>query len=48
MNYKFFLGIGVAVAIVFAGAAVYTGFAISTWLISAEHDTLYQVSTITH
>ncbi|MGA9085546.1 MAG: acetolactate decarboxylase [Methanoregula sp.] len=46
MNYKFFLGIGVAVAIVIAGAAVYTGFAHLNLADSAEHDTLYQVSTI--
>lgn len=46
MDYKFFLGIGVAVAIVFAGAAVFTGFAKHMPAGSAGQDTLYQVSTI--
>jgi len=46
MDYKFFLGIGVAVAIVFAGAAVYTGFVKHIPAESAGQDTLYQVSTI--
>jgi acetolactate decarboxylase len=46
MNYKFFLGIGVAVAIVFAGAAVFTGFTRHIPADSAGQDTLYQVSTI--
>jgi len=46
MNYKFFLGIGVAVAIVFAGAAVFSGFAKHVSPDSPERDTLYQVSTI--
>ena len=46
MNYKFFLGIGVAVAIVFAGAAVYTGLVKHAPANSPERDTLYQVSTI--
>ena len=47
MNYKFFLGIGVAVAIVFAGVAVYTGFTKHVPAANApERDTLYQVSTI--
>lgn len=46
MNYKFFLGMGVAVAIIFAGAAVYTGFEKHAPVNSAERDTLYQVSTI--
>lgn len=46
MDYKFFLGIGVAVAIVFAGAAVYTGFTKHVPADSPVRDTLYQVSTI--
>ena len=47
MNYKFFLGIGVAVAIVFAGVAVYTGFTKHVPAANTpERDTLYQVSTI--
>lgn len=46
MKYKFFLGIGVAVAIVFAGAAVYTGFVKHVPVNSPERDILYQVSTI--
>jgi len=46
MDKQFFLGIGLAVAIVFAGAAVYTGVAHLNPANSAEYDTLYQVSTI--
>ena len=46
MDYKFFLGIGVAVAIIFAGAAVYTGLVKQASVNSPERDTLYQVSTI--
>ena len=47
MNYKFFLGIGVAVAIVFAGVAVYTGFMKHVPAANTpERDTLNQVSTI--
>ena len=46
MDYKFFLGIGVAVAIIFAGAAVYTGFTKHVPTDSPVRDTLYQVSTI--
>lgn len=46
MDSKFFLGIGVAVAIVFAGAVIFTQFAKHTPADSQERDTLYQVSTI--
>ncbi|HNX16788.1 MAG TPA: acetolactate decarboxylase [Methanoregula sp.] len=46
MDYKFFLGMGVAVAIVFAGAAVFTGFTKHLPAGSAGQDTFYQVSTI--
>ena len=46
MDYRFFLGIGVAVAIVFAGAAVYTGFEKQVPADSPGRDTLYQISTI--
>jgi acetolactate decarboxylase len=46
MNYKFFLGIGLAVAIVFAGAAVYTGLAKHSGANTTGRDTMYQVSTI--
>jgi acetolactate decarboxylase len=46
MDYKFFLGIGIAVAIIFAGAAVYTGLVKHTAANTPERDTLNQVSTI--
>ena len=46
MDLKFFLGIGLAVAIVFAGAAVYSGFAKHSGANTPDRDTLYQVSTI--
>jgi acetolactate decarboxylase len=46
MDYKFFLGIGVAVAIIFGGTAVYTDFAKHAPANSPERDTLYQDSTI--
>ncbi|MDD1701568.1 MAG: acetolactate decarboxylase [Methanoregula sp.] len=46
MDYKFFLGIGLAVAIVFAGAVIYTNFAKHATADTAGQDTLYQVSTI--
>jgi acetolactate decarboxylase len=46
MNKNFFLGIGLAVAIVFAGAAVYSGLAKQAPVNSADRDTLYQISTI--
>jgi acetolactate decarboxylase len=46
MDRKFFLGIGLAVAIVFAGAAIYNSLARQAPADSAEYDTLYQVSTI--
>ncbi len=45
-KYKFFLGIGLAVALIFCGAAVYTGFANHVPVTSPDRDTLYQVSTI--
>ncbi|MDP3564654.1 MAG: acetolactate decarboxylase [Methanoregula sp.] len=48
MDTKFFLGIGLAIVLVFCGAAVYTTFsklpAVSA--VPAEHEVLYQVSTI--
>ena len=48
MDAKFFLGIGLAIVLVFCGAAVYTTFsklpAAST--VPADHEILYQVSTI--
>jgi len=46
MDTKFFLGIGLAIAIVFAGTAVYTGFAKHSGTNTADRDTMYQVSTI--
>jgi len=46
MDKQFFLGIGLAIAIVFAGAAVYTGLIQHAPADSAQYDTLYQVSTI--
>jgi acetolactate decarboxylase len=44
-NLKFFLGIGLAVVIVFAGASVYTSLQKSAGT-HADRETLYQVSTI--
>lgn len=44
-NMKFFLGIGLAVVLVFCGASVYTHF-VKTAPVPADQDTLYQVSTI--
>ena len=48
MDTKFFLGIGVAIVIIFAGAAVYTHFAKlqNTAGAAVDRDVLYQVSTI--
>jgi acetolactate decarboxylase len=48
MDTKFFLGIGLAIALVFCGAAVYTTFAKiqTTSSVPADHEILYQVSTI--
>jgi alpha-acetolactate decarboxylase len=46
MDAKFFLGIGLAVAIVFAGTMFYTGYAKHSGTNTADRDTLYQVSTI--
>ncbi|HEX3001225.1 MAG TPA: acetolactate decarboxylase, partial [Methanoregula sp.] len=46
-NLKFFLGIGLAVVIVFAGVSAYTHYIRSVPSPAfADHDTLYQVSTI--
>ena len=48
MDTKFFLGIGLAIVLVFCGAAVYTTFsklpAVSA--VPADREVLYQVSTI--
>jgi len=48
MDTKFFLGIGLVIVLVFAGAAVYTSFAKlpSTTHATDDQDVLYQVSTI--
>lgn len=48
MDARFFLGIGLAVVLVFAGASVYTGFAKlqDTGRVTADREVLYQVSTI--
>jgi acetolactate decarboxylase len=48
MNTKFFLGIGLAIVLVFCGAAVYTMFAKipTASAVPADSETLYQVSTI--
>ncbi|MDO9325461.1 MAG: acetolactate decarboxylase, partial [Methanoregula sp.] len=48
MDTKFFLGIGLAVVLVFCGAAVYTTFAKipTASAVPADHEVLYQVSTI--
>ena len=48
MDTKFFLGIGLAIVLVFCGAAVYTTFAKipTASAVPADHEILYQVSTI--
>jgi len=47
MDTKFFLGIGLAIVLVFSFAAVYTSFSrLPTVAIPDDHETLYQVSTI--
>jgi acetolactate decarboxylase len=48
MDTKFFLGIGLAIVLVFCGAAVYTGFTRlpTASPVSEDRETLYQVSTI--
>ena len=48
MDSKFFLGIGFAIVLVFAGAAVYTSFSRmpAASAVPDDRDTLYQVSTI--
>ena len=48
MDTRFFLGIGLAVVLVFAGASVYTSFAKlqDTGQVTADRELLYQVSTI--
>jgi len=47
MDLKFFLGIGLAVVIVFAGVSAYTHYTRSVPApVPADQDTLYQVSTI--
>jgi acetolactate decarboxylase len=48
MDTKFFLGIGLAIVLVFAGAAIYTGLhrLPSVSAIPEDHDILFQVSTI--
>jgi acetolactate decarboxylase len=48
MDTKFFLGIGLAIVLVFAGAAVYTSFAKLPGITRAtgDREVLYQVSTI--
>jgi acetolactate decarboxylase len=47
MNTKFFLGIGLAIVLVFSFAAVYSSFSrLPTVAIPEDHETLYQVSTI--
>jgi acetolactate decarboxylase len=47
MDTKFFLGIGLAIVLVFSFAAVYTSFSrLPTVAIPEDHETLYQVSTI--
>ncbi|MFA5222113.1 MAG: acetolactate decarboxylase [Methanoregula sp.] len=48
MNTKFFLGIGLAIVLVFCGAAVYSSFAKlpAASAVPEEQETLYQVSTI--
>jgi acetolactate decarboxylase len=48
MDTKFFLGIGLAVVLVFSFAAVYTSFSRlpTAVVVPEDHETLYQVSTI--
>jgi acetolactate decarboxylase len=47
MDTKFFLGIGLAIVLVFSFAAVYTSFSrLPTVATPEDHETLYQVSTI--
>jgi acetolactate decarboxylase len=47
MDTKFFLGIGLAIVLVFSFAAVYSSFSrLPTVAIPEAHETLYQVSTI--
>jgi acetolactate decarboxylase len=47
MDTKFFLGIGLAIVLVFSFAAVYSSFSrLPTVAIPEDHETLYQVSTI--
>jgi acetolactate decarboxylase len=48
MDTKFFLGIGLAIVLVFCGAAVYTTFTKipTASVVPADRETLYQVSTI--
>jgi acetolactate decarboxylase len=48
MDTKFFLGIGLAIVLVFCGAAVYTSFTKlpATSAVPEDRETLYQVSTI--
>ncbi|MDO9550587.1 MAG: acetolactate decarboxylase [Methanoregula sp.] len=48
MDTKFFLGIGLAIVLVFCGAAVYTTFTKlpTASAVPADHEILYQVSTI--
>lgn len=46
-NFRFFLGIGLAVVIVFAGSSAYSHYVRSVPApVPADHDILYQVSTI--
>jgi acetolactate decarboxylase len=45
-NLKFFLGIGVAIVIIFAGSSVYTSLQKNAAAAHADRETLYQVSTI--
>ncbi len=48
MDAKFFLGIGLAIVLVFAGAAIYTSFTRlpAASVVPEDRETLYQVSTI--
>lgn len=48
MDSKFFLGIGLAIVLVFCGAAIYTSFTRlpTAPAVPEDHETLYQVSTI--
>lgn len=45
-NLKFFLGIGLAVVLVFCGASVYSHFVKTTPATATDRETFYQVSTI--